>query len=442
MNDAQCEMLKKYVSHICIDGTHGTNGYDFELITLLILDDMRQGFPCSFFISNRTDYFVLEIFFAKIKEKVGEICPTVFMSDMAESFFNAWCNTFQSKPKHRLFCTWHVDRAWRKNLHKIQSREMRLEVYKTLRTLMEEKDVDTFNIMFNEVLKNFLENDMTREFCKYFIENYANCINSWPYCHHLQSGLNTNMHVESMHETLKYIYLKGRNAKRLNKTIYALMRFIRNKLVDRLIVMNKGKLTSKLKDLRQRHKTSLSLSTATITENESGYIVPSSSTHETYLIQENNTNCSLAQAENLNTNNLSYLQNDLLIDEDETKEADIIITELCKKNEKSLNALTLSEKKEQLKTKFLEILDSVSSEKELKIVENSIKSLTPTLSANVAMKENKFLVTENKCILAIKAVKPQKRLFSTRKRKRTAEHRIAKPSEEVTQKNCFIFNNE
>ncbi|GFW59864.1 uncharacterized protein TNCV_2917461 [Trichonephila clavipes] len=125
MNDAQCEMLKKYVSHICIDGTHRTNGYDFELITLLILDDMRQGFPCSFFISNQTDHFVLEIFFAKIKEKVGEICPTVFMSDMAESFFNTWCNTFQSKPKHRLFCTWHVDRAWRKNLHKIQSREMR-----------------------------------------------------------------------------------------------------------------------------------------------------------------------------------------------------------------------------------------------------------------------------------------------------------------------------
>ncbi|GFU11775.1 uncharacterized protein TNCV_4969661 [Trichonephila clavipes] len=164
MNDAQCEMLKKYVSDICIDGTHGTNGYDFELITLLILDDMRQGFPCSFFISNRTDHFVLEIFFAKIKEKVGEICPTFFISDMAESFFNAWCNTFQSKPKHRLSCTWHVDRAWRKNLYKIQSREMRLEVYKTLRTLMEEKDVDAFNIMFNEVLKKFLENDMTREF--------------------------------------------------------------------------------------------------------------------------------------------------------------------------------------------------------------------------------------------------------------------------------------
>ncbi|GFX69522.1 hypothetical protein TNCV_1768931 [Trichonephila clavipes] len=142
----------------------------------------------------------------------------------------------------------------------------------------------------------------------------------------------------------------------------------------------------------------------------------------------------VAQAESLNTNYISSLQRDRLIDEEEIEEAGIVIKETWEKNEKSLNVLTLSEKKEQLKTKFLEILDSVSTEEELKIVENSIKSLIPTLSANVAMKENKFLVTENKCISGIKAVEPQKRLFSTRKIKRMAEHRIAKPSEEETQK--------
>ncbi|GFS54819.1 MULE domain-containing protein [Nephila pilipes] len=266
------------------------------------------------------------------------------------------------------FCTWHVDHAWRKDLQKIQYREMQLEVYKILRTLMEEKDVDTFNVMFNEVIKKILENDMTKEFCKYFLDNYANCMNSWAYCHRLQLGLNTNMHVESMHKALKYIYLKGRNAKWLDKTINALMRFIRDKLVDRLIVTNKGKLTSKLKNHRQRHKTSLSLSTAMITENESGYIVPSSSSHETCLVQENNTNCScklictdcsntcihnysctcqdasvkwnmckhihlvcrhkfsVVQAESSNIDNLSSLRSDFLIDEEDetrTRESDI-----------------------------------------------------------------------------------------------------------------------
>ncbi|GFQ86653.1 MULE domain-containing protein [Trichonephila clavata] len=190
--------------------------------------------------------------------------------------------------------------------------------------------------------------------------------------HRLQSGLNTNMHVESMHKTLKYIYLKGRNAKWLDKTTYALMRFIRDKLVDRLIVMNKEKLFSKLKDLRQRHKTSLSLSTAMIIENESGYVVSSSSSHGTYLVQESNANCtcelictdynstcihnylckckmeyvqaytfglsrpkfSIVQAESSNINNPNSLQGDLLIDEDETRETDIIITELSEKGKK------------------------------------------------------------------------------------------------------------
>ncbi|GFU84008.1 MULE domain-containing protein [Trichonephila clavipes] len=164
---------------------------------------------------------------------------------------------------------------------------MQLEVYKILRILMEEKDVDAFNIMFNEGIKKTLDNDMIKEFCKYFVESYAHCINSWAYCHHLQPDLNPNMHVESKPKMLKYIYLKG-NAKRSDKTIYALMRFIRDKLVDRLIVMTKGKL----KYLRQCQKTSLSLSTAMIIKKESGYIVPSSSSHETYLVQDSNTNCS------------------------------------------------------------------------------------------------------------------------------------------------------
>lgn len=92
MTEAQSEMLRKYGSDcICIDGTHGTNSYDFQLITLLIVDDIRQGFPCSFLISNRCDKELLKIFLHYVKINIGtSIQPKVFMTDMAESFFNAW----------------------------------------------------------------------------------------------------------------------------------------------------------------------------------------------------------------------------------------------------------------------------------------------------------------------------------------------------------------
>lgn len=63
MNTAQADFLKKYGNDcICIDSTHGVNGYGFELSTVLVLDDMRQGFPCAFLISNRSDQFIIHYF--------------------------------------------------------------------------------------------------------------------------------------------------------------------------------------------------------------------------------------------------------------------------------------------------------------------------------------------------------------------------------------------
>lgn len=64
MTDAQAEIMLKYGSDcVCIDGTHGMNGYGFELNTILVLDSLRQGFPCAFLISNRSDQEVLSLFF-------------------------------------------------------------------------------------------------------------------------------------------------------------------------------------------------------------------------------------------------------------------------------------------------------------------------------------------------------------------------------------------
>lgn len=91
MTAAQLHILKTYGNDcICLDGTHGLNSYDFELNTLLVLDELREGFPCAFLISNRSDTQVLKFFFSQVKLKSGPIKPKVFMSDLADTFFNAW----------------------------------------------------------------------------------------------------------------------------------------------------------------------------------------------------------------------------------------------------------------------------------------------------------------------------------------------------------------
>lgn len=84
-------MLKKYSNDvICIDKTLGIDSYHFNLTTILVLDDMREGFPCAFMIRNTIDVAVLTIFFSQIKDLTEQIESYVFMSDMAESFYNTW----------------------------------------------------------------------------------------------------------------------------------------------------------------------------------------------------------------------------------------------------------------------------------------------------------------------------------------------------------------
>ena len=53
---------------ICTDATHGTTGYDFKLISYLVVDDLDEGFPVAWCISNREDYVALKVFNKVIKD--------------------------------------------------------------------------------------------------------------------------------------------------------------------------------------------------------------------------------------------------------------------------------------------------------------------------------------------------------------------------------------
>nr|XP_008192473.1 PREDICTED: uncharacterized protein LOC103312776 [Tribolium castaneum] len=240
MNQGQEEILKKYGSDcICIDSTHGLNQYDFEMHTLLVIDDVREGFPCAFLISNRSDETVIKIFFHHIKERIGfQVTSKVFMSDMAEAYYKAW-NFIMGPAKYRLFCTWHVDRSWRKNLSKIKTKEKQVMVYKYLRTLLEERDENAFLRMLNDFIRTITNDPETNEFSEYFKNNYINNRHCWAYCYRLHSGLNTNMHIERMHRTIKCIYFGGRKVKRLDKALDEIEKFIRDRLFNRRTVLFK-----------------------------------------------------------------------------------------------------------------------------------------------------------------------------------------------------------
>lgn len=166
-----------------------------------------------------------------------------------------------------------------------------MAVYKQLRTLLQERDNNAFIIMINTFLMQLSRDPDTEEFGKYFTEQYVKNVESWAYCFRINAGINTNMHIENMHRIIKYIYLNGKINKRLDRAIHILMKFVRDKLFNRLITLNKGKVSNKLRDLRARHKASNNLDIHSVMVDENGWIIPSASSQELYKVEENIENC-------------------------------------------------------------------------------------------------------------------------------------------------------
>lgn len=244
MNEAQAEILKKYGSDcICLDSTFKTNVNTYEMTTLLVLDDLRQGFPCAFFFSNNRHHQIgIENFLIAIRDRVGFINCSVLMTDMAETFYKSWQNIMGDSEK-LLSCKWYAKRAWKKRIGFCKNQE-------------ESKLKETKKI----------------------------------YAVH---GTNKKICLDGFYSVIKHLYHKWEMEKRLDKSVHLIMRFINRKLFDRLLVLEKGKITKTLRNLRQRHKTSLTniFDKVVQSSNDSWSVVSSSST-DMYNVERAETNCS------------------------------------------------------------------------------------------------------------------------------------------------------
>lgn len=124
--------------------------------------------------------------------------------------------------------------------------------------------------MCHNFISSLLADSDTLDFGLYFQEHYSKNIQEWAYCYRLHCGIDTNMHVERMHRTFKYIYLNGKIVKRSDKSIHVLMKFVRDQLFERIIVINKGKISTKSKNLRARHKASFNLDEKLVLQTDIG----------------------------------------------------------------------------------------------------------------------------------------------------------------------------
>ncbi|XP_054280779.1 uncharacterized protein LOC128998596 [Macrosteles quadrilineatus] len=406
MTKAQEEMLKKYGGDvICMDSTHGTNAYNYEMTTLLVLDDMRQGFPCAFYFSNRNDHVGIKIFLQSIKNRIGCINTKILMADMAAVFYNSWKSVMGDVEK-RLFCTWHVQRAWQKKVNHIKNEGKRRKVNKMMFTLLYEIDERAFESILPVFLDDLCADTDTAVFGKYVADNYVENRMSWAYCYRKNAGIYTNMHLERLHGIFKHFYSRGETAKRLDLTVHALMRFINQKLFDRIVVLHKGKLTSKLRNIRDRHKKCLSLSSDCVLQSSNDSWAVFSSVNM-YTVTENVKSCSCSLkcvyckvcihkfsctcsdaciqwnmckhihlvCQTLKNRLESHPVLDPHVNDDEKT---VIVSAVSKSEETTLD---LESAKQEVSCQFSHIINEISSFEQLEIIKKNLKSLQPQIDA-------------------------------------------------------------
>ena len=70
----------------CIDSTPGTNGFDFTLMSVLIVDEYGKEFPLVHCTTNRENQI---FYFRAVKRRNGVVTPAYKIYALAEDFYTA-----------------------------------------------------------------------------------------------------------------------------------------------------------------------------------------------------------------------------------------------------------------------------------------------------------------------------------------------------------------
>lgn len=236
---------------VCVDATHGTNAYGFQLITTLVIDDCDKGIPVARLISNKESRDVLRVIFSSIREKCGDVKTEIVMTDDAEAYHNAWISAF-SRPDKKLLSSWPVDRNWRRKINEhVQDSKLKL-LYAALKSLQNE----TSEAEFRRSLQKFLAwlSDVSEAMATYFEREYTRRPREWASCFRVGTRTNTNVFVESFHRTLKEVYFERKQNRRVDHLLFKLRKISKDKAYEQWIKAEKGKATVRQREKIKRHK--------------------------------------------------------------------------------------------------------------------------------------------------------------------------------------------
>lgn len=100
----------------------------------------------------------------------------------------------------------------------------------------------------------------------------------WAGCFRIGAPANTNTYVEAFHHVLKDVYFNKKQNRRIDCLLVMLMKYAKDQILEQAIKLEKGKVTHRLREIRNRHKSAHTVTDVRKTSNEEVWVVPSATT--------------------------------------------------------------------------------------------------------------------------------------------------------------------
>ena len=123
-----------------------------------IVDNYGEGIPVAWALANRVDTAMLVEFLKPIRERIGPIKTDILCQIWQNNFsLHGLDRVFGSHDTKRLFCSWHVDKSWKKGLNEyIEKKQNRVQIYQ-FRILLQVTNEARFQVILQQLLSYLLE---------------------------------------------------------------------------------------------------------------------------------------------------------------------------------------------------------------------------------------------------------------------------------------------
>lgn len=279
MTQYQSDFLKKNNTMIVIK-TNYLNNCDFQLLTLFSV--IRNNiFPCACMFFDTLNRGVFELFFEKIKQKIGIIHPDILITNCDEIYHESWQNVMGDVD--HIYNPLQIDLDWNLNLNLIISSDVdvtkikRTWVYDTLKILQNTTNITEFNESLDETLKLLNDDQDFNDFVVYFLKYFINS-KTWALCYKkMEYPL---PELEKINQDLNELL----NESRFDKVFHSVICFIRTKTISFLLenkVSNSDFISKN--DIRHKSLTNKQFDISSISQNMWNILEENSNSN--YIVQ-------------------------------------------------------------------------------------------------------------------------------------------------------------